>query len=141
MRPAIGPVDDQIVTVAEFVDESPPDQPTGDVCASLRLMDHLHRARPFQARGPQSALHRSNDVALLAQAPKRRLEVLLKAPQSAAHVLGKSERTELAQSPGTKRAIGQVAASGMDGSRQACLVQQAAIDRSQPFGMNITAQP
>ncbi len=144
MRPAVDPVDDQVVAVVELVRQAPRHHPTDEparVCVRWVIDPVVDRgARQPLAR--ERAMQCLDDVAALAHAAEHRLEVVGELPATGRDLLGEAEATQLLQPARPKRLSEGVAIrSGPDASRLLGLAQEAAVDAGEAFLLDLGPQP
>ncbi|EGF94730.1 hypothetical protein BDIM_15580 [Brevundimonas diminuta ATCC 11568] len=94
---AVGGVDDQVVTIVEFVGQAALDHPSDDRLHRGRIGDHRVQTRTFDAMGCEGALHRADDVAAFAHTPQGLLAVRRKRPAPCPQLARQAETAERLQ--------------------------------------------
>ena len=89
----------------------------------------------------QRALHRSDDVAALAERSKDCLEIRRETPAALAYGLGQSERGELLQAAGADRSFEHFPRRGRNLALAIHVAKQTKVGRGQAFGADVDPQP
>ena len=113
MRPAVDPIDDQVVPIVELVGQASrqhsPDEPTGPRFSGI--IDHVIRRRTRQAFARQFPMDGFDDVAALAHAPEHGLQILRELPLTRTHLLGQAKTAQLLQPASTQRLLERIASN------------------------------
>jgi hypothetical protein len=106
VRPAIDPIDDEVMAVVELVGKS---VPHNALAAAGRVEDGEVGRPPHHAFQGQLAVHGLDDVTAFARAAEHRLEVGGKLPAPGSGLLGQTQATQLLQPAGSERLVEGVA--------------------------------
>ena len=137
MRAAVEPVDDQVVTVIEFVRQSPANDTTDNAprLPTCRIVNRIIRRRAGESFLGHFAVKRLDDVATFAHAAKRRFQPLGKLPRSGRDLLRQSQSLQLLQ-PARPQGLPERITCGhirTDVTFVIRLLQQTAIETGEPF--------
>lgn len=139
MDPAIDPIDHQIVPVAMLVGKATLDHSSDQSLAQVNRHDLLD-ASTVKPAGSQFALHEADDVAALAHTPECILDPVCKPVATATNVLGEIHRLQFAQSSCCDRLLEGIVVGRRHAPIDVHTAQQPAVDRSQPFLVDIMAE-